>query len=139
MVLQPVSILLLKVIIRDSYVDMNAMTTYIRDQLSRCDELLPVIDYDIVKLNLHVQSLLEALNARGEMTPDLLTNLFKGYKAAKDEKFVKYTEKKEEFYEEGNDLRANKLMSLAKTKWSIHKQKHLWNAPSKQEEKILAL
>jgi hypothetical protein len=30
-------------------------------------------------------------------------------------------------------------MSLAKTKWSIHKQKHLWNAPSEQEEKILAL
>jgi hypothetical protein len=30
-------------------------------------------------------------------------------------------------------------MSLAKTKWSIHKQKHLWNAPSEQEEKIITL
>jgi hypothetical protein len=88
---------------------------------------------------LHVQSLLEALNARGETTTDLLTFLFKGYKAAKDEKFVEYIEKKEEYYEEGNDLGANKLMSLAKTKWSIRKQKHLWNAPSEQEEKILAL
>jgi hypothetical protein len=48
-------------------------------------------------------------------------------------------EKKEEYYEEGNDFRANELMSLAKTKWSIRKQKHLWNAPSQQEEKILAL
>jgi hypothetical protein len=90
-------------------------------------------------MNLHVQSLIEALNTRGETTTDLHTNLFKGYKAAKDEKFVEYIEKKEEYYEEGNDLGANELMSLAKTKWSIRKQKHLWNAPSKQEEKILAL
>jgi hypothetical protein len=75
------------------------MTTYIRDQLSRLDEFLPLIDYDIGKMksNLHVQSLIEALNARGEMTTDLLTSLFKGYKAAKDEKFVEYIEKKEEY------------------------------------------
>jgi polyhydroxyalkanoate synthesis regulator phasin len=127
----PVGILFLKVIVRESHIDTNATTTYIRDQLSRLDEFLSLIDYDIGKMNLHVQSLIKALNARGEMTTDLLTNLFKGYKAA--------IEKKEEYYEEGNDLQANELMSLAKTKWSIHKQKHLWNAPSKQEEKILAL
>jgi hypothetical protein len=46
--------------------------TYIQDQLSRLDEFLPIIDYDIGKFNLHVQSLLEALNARGKMTTDLL-------------------------------------------------------------------
>jgi predicted deacetylase len=46
-------------------------------------------------MNLHVQSLIEALNARGETTTDLLTNLFKGYKAAKDEKFIKYIENQE--------------------------------------------
>jgi len=135
----PIGILLLKVVVRESYIDTNATTTYIRDQLSSLDEYLPMIDYDIGKMNLHVQSLLEALNARGETTTDLLTNLFKGYKAARDEKFVEYIEKKEEYYEEGNDLGANELMSLAKTKWSIRKQKHLWNAPSQQEEKILAL
>jgi hypothetical protein len=135
----PVSILLLKVIVCESHIDTNATTTYIQDQLSRLDEFLPLIDYDIGKMNLRVQSLIEALNARGETTTDLLTNLFKGYKAAKDEKFVEYIEKKEEYYEEGNDLGANELMSLAKTKWSIRKQKHLWNTPSKQEEKILAL
>jgi hypothetical protein len=38
-----------------------------------------IVDYDIGKMNLHVQSLLEALNARGETTTDLLTNLVKGY------------------------------------------------------------
>ena len=98
----PVGILLLKVIVCESHIDTNAMTTYIRDQLSRLDEFLPLIDYDIGKMNLHVQSLIEALNARGETTTDLLTNLFKGYKAAKDEKFIKYIEKKEEYYEEGD-------------------------------------
>jgi hypothetical protein len=77
-----IGILLLKVIVRESYIDMNAMMTYIQDQLSRLDEFLQIIDYDIGKFNLHVQSLLEALNTRGEMTTDLLTFLFKGYKAA---------------------------------------------------------
>lgn len=135
----PIGILVLKVVVRESYIDTNATTTFIRTQLSSLDEYLPLIDYDIGKFNLHVQALIEALNARGETTSDLLTNLFKGYLAAKDEKFVKYIEKKEEYYDEGNNLGANELMSLAKTKWSILKQKHQWNTPSEQEEKILAL
>jgi len=135
----PCGILLLKVIVCESYIDTNATTSYIRGQLSSLDEYLPTVDYDIGKMNLHVQSLIEALNARGEMTADLLTNLFKGYKSAKDENFVNYINLKEEYYEEGNALGANELMEFAKNKWSILKQKHLWNAPSPQEEKILAL
>jgi len=135
----PCGILLLKVIVRESYIDTNATTSYIRGQLSSLDEYLPQVDYDIGKMNLHVQSLMEALNARGETTTDLLTNLFKGYKSAKDENFIKYIDLKEEFYEEGNALTATELMEFAKNKWSILKQKHMWNAPSPQEEKILAL
>jgi hypothetical protein len=132
-------ILLLKIIIRESYIDTNATTTYIRDQLSSLDTFLPTVDYDIGKMNLHIQSLVEALNARGETTTDLLSNLFKGYKSATDERFLKYIALKEEYYEEGNNLGANELMNLAKNKWRVLKQKHLWNAPSPQEEKILAL
>ena len=135
----PCGILLLKVVVRESYIDTNATTTYIRDQLSCLDTFLPTVDYDIGKMNLHVQSLVEALNARGETTTDLLSNLFKGYKSATDERFLKYIHTKEEYYEEGNNLGANELMNLAKNKWRILKQKHLWNAPSPQEEKILAL
>lgn len=135
----PCGILLLKVIVRESYIDTNATTSYIRGQLSSLDEYLPIVDYDIGKLNLHVQSLVEALNARGETTTDLLTNLFKGYKSAKDENFVRYINLKEEYYEEGNALGTTELMEFAKNKWSVLKQKHLWNAPSPQEEKILAL
>jgi hypothetical protein len=76
---------------------------------------------------------------RGKMTTDLLSNLFKGYKSATDERFLKYIALKEEYYEEGNNLSTYKLMSLAKNKWHVLKQKHLWNVPSPQEEKILAL
>ena len=133
------SILSLKIIVCESYIDTNATTTYIRDQLSSLDTFLPTVDYDIGKMNLHVQALVEALNARGETTTDLLSNLFKGYKSATDDRFLKYIALKEEYYEEGNNLGAYELMSLAKNKWRVLKQKHLWNAPSPQEEKILAL
>jgi hypothetical protein len=52
-----------------------------------------------------------------ETDTDLLSNLFKGYKSATDDRFLKYTALKEEYYEEGNNLGAYELMSLAKNKW----------------------
>lgn len=75
----PISILLLEVVGCESYMDTNATTSCIRDQLSSLDKFLPVIDYDIGKFNVHIQLLLEALNTRGETKTELLTYLFKGY------------------------------------------------------------
>lgn len=123
----PRGALLLRVIVHESCIDTNATTACIRDQLSSLDEFLPIIDYGVGKMSLHVQSSLEALNARGEVTTDLLTDLFTGYKAAKDEKFIEHVEKKEEHYEEGNATGAVELMSLAKAKWQIRKQRRLWS------------
>ena len=46
----PIDILLLKVVVCESYIDTNSTTSCIRDQLSSLDKFLPVIDYDIGKL-----------------------------------------------------------------------------------------
>jgi len=42
------------------------------------------IECDITKFNAYVKDLIDSLMARGEMTNDLLTNLFKAYKAVSD-------------------------------------------------------
>jgi hypothetical protein len=53
----------------------------IRTKLTNLDVYMGQVGNDIDKFNKYVQNLLEALNARGETTTDLLTNLFKGYTA----------------------------------------------------------
>ncbi len=73
------------------------------------------------------------------MTNNLLTNLFKAYKAISDREFVSYSCKKEDEYEEGAEINIDALMLLADNKFKTFKQANTWNAPSPEEEKILAL
>jgi hypothetical protein len=131
--------LLLKVIIRESHLDTNATTATIRTKLSSLDSYLPTIGSDITKFNGYVRLLIDSLAARGETTQDLLTNLFKGYQAASDKTFVEYIGRKLEKYEEGDATTADHLMEQADNKFKLLKLHNKWNAPSQEEEKILAL
>ena len=136
---RPSGNLLLKIIIRESHLDSNATTTSIRNQLSSLDIFITTVGCDITKFNAHVRLLLEGLASRGQTTHDLLSNLFKGYTAASDNTFTKYIERKQEEYEDGTDIQPIALMSLADNKYKTLKVKGTWNAPSQEEEKILAL
>ena len=131
--------LLLKVIIRESHLDTNATTQSIRTKLSNLDLYIQTINCDITKFNGYVKRLIMSLSARGQRMEDLLSNLFKGYLAASDKTFIKYISHKMEKYEEGEDVDPDKLMQLADNKFRLMKEKGTWNAPSEEEEKILAL
>ena len=132
--------MLLKVIIRESHIDTNATVSHIRTHLSSLDTYLPTIGHDIGKRNDYVTSLHDALLARGEVSNDLLVNLFKGYKASSDRRFIAYIEKKEEDYEDGTAaITPQQLMTLAKNRYEVLVEKGMWNAPSAEEEKIMAL
>ena len=131
--------LLLKVIIRESHLDTNATTQSIRMKLSNLDEYIVKIDSDITKFNGYVKLLVNNLAARGKRTEDLLTQLFKGYLSASDKIFVKYINEKMERYEEGEDMHSDTLMQLADNKFRLMKERGIWDAPSAEEEKILAL
>ena len=131
--------LLLKVIIRESHLDTNATTQAIRTKLSNLDLYIQTINCDITKFNGYVKQLIMSLSARGHRTEDLLSNLFKGYLAASDKVFIKYINHKMEKYEEGEEILPDKLMQLADNKFRLMKEKGIWNAPSEEEEKILAL
>ena len=131
--------LLLKVMIRESHLDSNAMTGSIRDKLSSLDLYLPKVGSNITKFNQYVKLMVQALGARGERTEDLLSNLFKGYAACSDRSFVTYISKKQDEYDEGEHVTPDQLMVLADNKYKNLWLKNKWNAPSDQEEKILAL
>ncbi len=77
--------------------------------------------------------------ARGETTHDLLANLFKAYKAVTNHEFISYICKKEDQYEEGKNIDTDLLMLQVDSKFKTMFQAKMWNAPSPEEEKILAL
>ena len=82
--------MLLKVIIRESDLDTQATADFICQQLAALDEYSGTIDSDIKKFNTHVKSLTCYLKRRHQQSTDVLTRLFKGYKAASYKVFVEY-------------------------------------------------
>ena len=137
----PSGLCFLKVLIRESHLDTNATTSMIRTKLTNLDAYIQVIGNDISKFNGYVKMLIQTLHARGETTQDLLTNLFKGYAACSDKNFVKYIARKQEDYEEGSEsaLTVSQLMEMADQKYRTLKAKEIWEAPSLEEEKLIAL
>jgi len=129
----------LKVIIREAQIDTRATDLHLRGKLSSLDNYISTISFDIVKFNEYVKDLMDTLTARGETTHDLLANLFKAYKSVKDCDFTTYIKKKEDEYEEGQDVDVDMLMLQASNKYKTMVQTGTWNAPSPEEEKILAL
>ena len=130
---------LLKVVVRESHIDTNATTRIIREELTKLDNYMVSIDSDILKFNEHVKDLIKKLKSRGAITHDLLANLFKAYKAASDKEFVKYIDQKKNDYDEGINVTPIKLMLLAANKYKTMKQDNEWNAPSIEQEQIIAL
>ena len=123
-------LLLLKVIIRESDTDTKATVLYIRQQLASLDEYIGTVDSDIKRFNTHVKSLIRDLQRRLQQSTNVLTNLFRGYKAASDKVFVKYIMRKEEEYEEGSPMNADALMNLAENKYKICLRCDKWNSNS---------
>jgi hypothetical protein len=135
----PSGALLLKIIIRESYIDTRATVRHLRAKLSALPQYLGTINYDISLFNRYVLDLLQQLSARGETTQDLLANLFEAYKGVNDKDFVAYIKIKENDYDEGKDITASSLMQLAQQKYKVMVDEKTWAIPSKEEEKIQAL
>jgi len=107
--------------------------------LSNLDRYIPTIVNEITKFNQYVKTLIRSLAARGKHTEDLLTNLFKGYMVVTDKDVVRFISRKLEKYEGGKDISTDELMQLADNKFRLLKEKGMWEAPSQEEENIMAL
>ena len=130
---------LIKVIVRESDIDTNAMMMHIRQDSSKLDEEFARQACDIIALNTHVKSKLKALHARGEQTLDLLPNLFKACESAEDEDFRKYVADRKTQCEDGSDLTPEQLMVTAANKYKNLVLAKMRNHPAQDQERILAL
>jgi hypothetical protein len=131
----------LKVIISAVVIDTAATTMHIRDQLGRLHEYLHTnaCGMNITKFNQHVRHLLLELEARGETSTDTLNHLLRGYRAATNQAFIQYIDTKQHRIEEGEHLDYKVLMLHAENFYKARVQEGVWGAPSKGEEKLLAL
>ena len=130
---------LVKVIIREAYIDTQATTRILREHLSSLPLKLQEFHGDIDQLNAFVKVTVDQLAARDETTNDLLANLFKGYLSSSDSTFRHYIEKKQEDYDEGIEFNVNTLMALASNKYKTLLEAGKWMAPSEEQAKIIAL
>ncbi len=130
---------LLKTIISVTHTDTHSTVMHIRMRLSNLDQYMISVDSKVDVFNRYVKTQRDELSARGETTNDLLMNLFKGYDAASDQAFRSYISKKKDSYEEDGDLVENTLMDLAENKYHALVEAGKWNAPTKEQEQILAL
>jgi hypothetical protein len=131
--------LLLKLIISQAHVDSRATVSFIRTSLTQLDSKMIELDSDVESFNFYVKAQVKNLLARGETSSDLLINLFKGYKAANDVEFLDFLCRRENSYEEGEDVNANNLMADALVKYKARKHVGKWSAPTKEQGQILAL
>ena len=129
----------LKTIIRTSTVDTRSTVFHIRENLNSLDTYMASVTYNIQLFNQYVKGQTEALSARGETSSDLLINLFSAYAAVPDKKFVEQIERQKDKFDDGEDVTVKTLMQVALIRYKDRKRSGLWQAPSAEEEQIIAL
>jgi hypothetical protein len=135
---------LLKVIITESYIDTNATALHLRTELSNLDKYMSKVGNDVQKFNQHVKLTIDKLGTRGQTSEDLLANLFKGYMACPDNEFKDFVKAEKRKYQQETSstldkMTSRKLMDLAQIEYLNSIRAGTWNAPSPEQEEIIAL
>ena len=132
---------LLKVLVTISHVDTRAQSGYIRQCLARLSITILTDEYscNIEKINEYVVVLEEGLAARGETSQDTMMNVQAAYEVCKDAVFVRHTRDEYSRWEQGATMSLKDFMSSALTKYKTLKMKGQWEAPSPEQEQIIAL
>ena len=131
----------LKLLLSKAEVDTRATASHIRRNLAHLSTYMKeTAQFDVTVFNEYVRDNISTLTSRGETSDDLMTNLFLGYLACSDKKFVEYIERIKDGYDEGSDLTPEALMTKAEVKYAQRKKlERNWNNPSKEHEEIVAL
>ena len=120
-------------------IDTRATLSFIRENISNLDTYISTVGSNITTFNEYVKRQRLSLTARGGVTHDLMTNLWKAYLSASDRDFVEFIKRKKDAYDEGEDITADSLMVMAENKYRTLVQEERWNALSPEQTQIVAL
>jgi hypothetical protein len=133
----------LMTIIDLTYVNTKANITAARDNLSSLSEYMDSLpDSNVETFNDYVKEQLETLDAGGENTTELVTNLFKGYARAKDDTFRDWVRIKKMEYNDGTyHINPNGIdfMNAARKHYKDLLLSKEWMKMDDKQQSILAL
>ena len=131
--------LLYRYMMAKASIDTRATLSFIRENISNLDTYITTVGSNITTFNEYVKRQRLSLSARGGVTHDLLTNLWKAYQNASDRDFVEFIKRKKDAYDEGEDITADSLMIAAENKYRTLVQEERWNSLSPEQTQIVAL
>ena len=131
--------LLLKVIILRTTVEGAAASRNTRMQLSKLDDFIPKIGYDITLFNAKVKEHMHNLAAQGQTSEDLGFNLMKAYKVVPGESFKMYVNNLQTKIDENGQMPIESLLDTVESKFKSLKLDEDWNVPSTAQKEVLAL
>jgi hypothetical protein len=130
-------------IIEMTYTNTKANITAARDNLSSLSEYMDSLqDSNIETFNDYFKEQLETLEAGGEGTTELITNLFKGYARAKDDTFREWVRSKKLEYNDGiYNINPNGVdfMNAARKHYKDLLLSKEWMKADDKQQSILAL
>ena len=129
----------MKVIIWNTTVETRSTVFHIRENLNHLEGKMLELTYDTEAFNICLTGQFTRLAACGELSSDLLINLFATFMTVPDAKFVECIEKQKDKLDEGEDKTRKKFMQVALTKYKDRKRSDTWQTPSAKEEQILTL
>jgi hypothetical protein len=136
----PCGVTYLKLLLQKAEVDTRATALYIQRNLTQLHNYMQTeAQGDITKFNQYVNDLMTTLSSRGGTSSDIIINLFTGYMACSDKKFVEYIEKCQDDYEDGAHFTYQELMSKAEKKYQARVMTKEWNTLTSEQEEIVAL
>jgi hypothetical protein len=136
-----IAALFYKLMMTKADVDTQATIAITRTALTRLDEKMLELNSNVADFNEFVKLCRKKLSVRGAGSTDLLVNLFSGYKAAQDAKFVETISSVEEDYLYGKtpNLTDDQLMTQALIAYNVRVERKEWGARSPAEEMIVAM
>ena len=130
-----------KILVGKAEVGTQATIALTRNSLTRLDQKMLEVDSNVEKFNDFVKLCRRKLSDRRTHSSDLLVNLFTGYRATRDSKFVESISKIEEDYLYGTtpNLTDTQLMDQALKIYQVRVESGAWGALSAEQEMIVAM
>lgn len=135
-----IAALFYKCIMSYASIDTTATLSLTRAKLAALDKVMLELNSDIKAFNVEVGRLKASLAQYGTQSEDLVVNLFKGYKAARDNSFHEYIEGLERKYLYNEEtFTPDQLMSKALTAYQVEFDNGRWGKLSEDQEMLVAM
>jgi hypothetical protein len=111
--------------------DTRATVGYLRESLTVLPSMVLKPNNNIKAINKYINNQVDALHQQGEISSDIMTNIFKAYVVVHDEDFVVYIDDLKTQYKDGRlDMTSDKLMMLGYQKFKNLNLHQTWETPA---------